>query len=881
MTSSVKNEHSAEQSRAEYSNEGKTYSEAHQQAHVRGNDFFHSVARDLLREILLEIIKTNDGVSQGIIDFETAIEATRIAASDLIIAYCLHLDVEEVVDNPDIGISCVSTDCCERPEFAHWVFEAVRRITPAVGQLPFLDRIKELKFHQLIKVLEAIHEVAVYGAVGLLPGNERFSRFRFNKKNSLRKQRGAFYTPVQITEFICESTIGRYLDERIGRSLSVLGEERLPLNNLMTELRNVFGITIIDPACGPGAFLTSSLMTINSRRQRILAVCENLRREGSLSNEERSQLDDWINILQNESSFLKYFEGRMYGVDLDPAALEVASLCLSILSGRAPDLEGVKFLYGVNLKEGNSLISELPPRSVKPHSDELQTLLNLRQQLRARGTREKTKIVREYQDTIAQIQRHQIHSDKVRHASQFFQDIKRKKTFCWELEFPEIFYSNDDDAVPGFKFLVMNPPYDLLKPNRSELTRLYNVRGPSQFKIFEALRRTVEEEVAFYRESGHYSLATENMLNLYKLMIERALTITSSTAILGFIVPSTLLADKSAEKLRREILDKYEIKAIFDFLESAKIFPGVSQAVCVVILDKSKKGDFVPLASNLTQLDDLAHLKPYPTSLNWVKMISGDYRIPRVTEFGWKVLEKMHSNPRLSEVHWILNLRGEVDLTAYSDCLSMDDTGVIVVRGNNISRYVLRWRSGKKESFILKERFLRRLGNSPKTKHISENRIAGQQISNMMQRWRLKFCFIKPGTCLGNSCNYVFISKEVENRESLLLYLLALLNSCLLNWRFKLTSTNNHVSNLELDSLPIRTVDRTNLWEDQLFGLIVDSVRRVLESGTAKVVPEVEAAIFSLYRLTSEEVEFVLRSEGADEHEVEDILGYFHNLQFK
>jgi len=879
MSLSVNNEHYEERGRSEFSDRAMMGNYVYRQLQVRSNEFLHRLARHLLDEVLLEVVKIVGSASSESVNSGVLVEASRIVASNLIIAHCLHLNVEEVANNPDLGITRISTVCGEKSELAYQIFEIVRRITPEVRRLPTLNKIKELKVYELIKVLEFIHEVAVYGAFEFLSENEVISRFRFNKKSGARKQRGAFYTPVEITEFICESTIGHFLDEKINRLMSFLQEEPRAASNIMSELQKIFEIRIVDPACGPGAFLTSALKVINLRRSKILEICEGFRRAFSPSGGEREQLDKWIDILRNESTFLRYFEGRMYGVDLDPAALEVASICLSILSGRNPKREGLKTLYGVNLREGNSLISDLPPRSVKLRSEELRTLLNLRQELKAcKGIREKNGVMEKYKNSIVKIQRLQVISSKVKRASQFFKDIKSKKAFSWELEFPEVFYSDDGDATLGFEFLVMNPPYDHLKLNISEFIRSHYVKGPLQMEKFEELKRVLKEEVMFYRKSGHYNLAITNVLNLYKLMLERALIITSHTAILGFIVPSTLLCDQSTGNLRKEILNRYKVKGIFDFSESARIFPGVSQAVCVVILDKSERGDFIPLATGLTHINDLKRVKPGLILLNRARKISSELRIPKVTESGWKILDKIHDNPQLSEISWIVNLRGEVDLTMYRDCLSMNDTGSVLVRGSDISRYVLRRNRRKKESFIFKEKFLRKLGNSMKIKHVDEYRIAGQQISNMMQRWRLKFCLVKPGTFLGNSCNYIFIPKEMENHELLLLYLLALLNSCLLNWRFKLTSSNNHVSNLEIDSLPIKIVDPSNHYENQLFCLIVDKVRSILQSGITKVVPEVEAAIFSLYGLTADEVEFVLRSEGANEYEVRDILECFHNL---
>src|SRR5699024_7199911 len=50
-------------------------------------------------------------------------------------------------------------------------------------------------------------------------------------------------------------------------------------------------------------------------------------------------------------------------------------------------------------------------------------------------------------------------------------------------------------------------------------------------------------------------------------------------------------------------------------------------------------------------------------------------------------------------------------------------------------------------------------------------------------------------------CNFIYVK---ENKIGIdIYYLLGLLNSKLLNWYFKLFSSNNHVNNYELDNLPI------------------------------------------------------------------------------
>ena len=58
--------------------------------------------------------------------------------------------------------------------------------------------------------------------------------------------------------------------------------------------------------------------------------------------------------------------------------------------------------------------------------------------------------------------------------------------------------------------------------------------------------------------------------------------------------------------------------------------------------------------------------------------------------------------------------------------------------------------------------------------------------------------FCSENDILGNSCNYIAM-QDVNDLKNLNI----LLNSQLLNWRFKVTSTNNHINNYELDELPL------------------------------------------------------------------------------
>ena len=70
-----------------------------------------------------------------------------------------------------------------------------------------------------------------------------------------------------------------------------------------------------------------------------------------------------------------------------------------------------------------------------------------------------------------------------------------------------------------------------------------------------------------------------------------------------------------------------------------------------------------------------------------------------------------------------------------------------------------------------------------------------------------------------------------------------LLNSALLNWRFKITSTNNHVNNYELDELPI--IDFDSITPEFME---MDEV-------------EQNVKLCVLYGLTTNEVDFIIKNQ--------------------
>ena len=139
-----------------------------------------------------------------------------------------------------------------------------------------------------------------------------------------------------------------------------------------------------------------------------------------------------------------------------------------------------------------------------------------------------------------------------------------------------------------------------------------------------------------------------------------------------------------------------------------------------------------------------------------------------------------------------------------------------------------------------------------------------QGITGVDEKNRLKMTLIDSGVYCGNSVNYILLNNDKVTYE----YLLALLNSRLLNWYFKIFSTNSNVNGYEVDGMPIPIVSTT--FQDKIVG-IVNKIYAITKSkdyltsaaGQVKVRDlehQIDELVYKLYGLTEDEIKIVENS---------------------
>lgn len=348
--------------------------------------------------------------------------------------------------------------------------------------------------------------------------------------------------------------------------------------------------------------------------------------------------------------------------------------------------------------------------------------------------------------------------------------------------FPEPLHISSDDldglTESGFDAIVSNPPYLVLKPNKAKA----GVGGTDK----------IQEQVTYYRTCGFYQYSIEGMLNLYQLAIERMLQMLKTGGELGIICPSTLFGDVSASKLRKHLLLRNNVRCIRFFAEKIPLFENVNQATNIFTLQKGGE------TSNITISEEN---EVFEVNISLVKeLFPENLEIPTIKSLEWDILRKLSSMKKLKQISSIRNRRGELDLTLCRDFITAVHTPYRLVRGNMIGESEVRNINGE----YVKAEFIPTRSKEYRAFDFNRKRLICQQISNGGLRRRLKFIFCASSDILGNSCNYISADEDT------LAKLFLILNSSVLNWRFKITSSNNHINNYELDELPIVDLDKVD-----------------------------------------------------------------------
>ncbi|WKZ15733.1 MAG: Eco57I restriction-modification methylase domain-containing protein [Candidatus Jettenia caeni] len=378
---------------------------------------------------------------------------------------------------------------------------------------------------------------------------------------------------------------------------------------------------------------------------------------------------------------------------------------------------------------------------------------------------------------------------------------EEKRFFHWEIEFPEVFFERvgtleqkvDRKENPGFDCVVGNPPYDVIAEKEQGID--------------------LSDEKQFFNAVQFYKHAVGGKLNFYRLFSVLSINLLHSNGFHGFIVPMAIMADAQAYPLRKFLLMENQFIQIEAFPQKDdpihRVFFDAKLSTCIYIVKKQNPID--PFIIKIHPGKEILESSiPIELSSKEIQALDSENlsfpSFPSIKAedilLALKLVKTSHG-ARLGD--YAPSLQGEVNLTTHAEYLSDEPIGPEVLRGAHVGRYELHEEPKQGEpKYLNVSQYLE--GKKSDSKAFDHRKLRiGYQRGSAIDNWRrIVATIIEPNNFCSDTINYITDLKDLD-----IYAVLALLNSRVLEWRFRLTSTNNHVNSYEVDSLSIPRISFT------------------------------------------------------------------------
>lgn len=376
---------------------------------------------------------------------------------------------------------------------------------------------------------------------------------------------------------------------------------------------------------------------------------------------------------------------------------------------------------------------------------------------------------------------------------------KEKRFFHWELEFPEVFYGPQEGTKrvikrkenPGFDVVVGNPPYDVLAG--------------------EELSYDITSELAFYTATPIYEPAIRGKKNLYKLFICRGVAITRKEGTFSFIVPMALLGDDQASCVRRLLLENTGLLAVEVFPQKDdpynRVFPEAKYATTVFVTRVRPLGIRFAIRTHPGRHIEEKSSILLVSAQEILKFDPNNVTIPFCTQRDWEIASKIIGNEKLKTARdYCHSFQGEVNETTDTEkgfiSKNPQDGLPQILRGSNICLYTLREASQGEALYLRKEKYLKGKPDNVKAYHHKQRRIGFQRKAPQNNFRRLIAAPLPKDVFCFDSVSYV---TEDSCQIDIDLFLI-LFNSRILDWYFRLSSTNSTVNEYQFNILPVPNI---------------------------------------------------------------------------
>ena len=465
-----------------------------------------------------------------------------------------------------------------------------------------------------------------------------------------RHDSGSYYTPRPVVSFMCRESLKGFLqgrdtgleDAAIARFVDDHDTSRVSVAAARSVGRALDEITVVDPACGSGAYLLGMM-------QELVELQTALYNAGL---DAKSLYDLKLQII----------ERNLFGADIDEFAVNIAMLRLWLslaieydAPGDPPPLPNLDF----KIVCGDSLLGPCPDPSElnREFAEHVAKVLGER----------KSEFMRSTDGTRKDDLKSEIASRK-REYAEWLEDSSSEDELDWRIEFAEVFALRG-----GFDIAVANPPYIQLQRDGGRLGRLYNDAG-----------------FVTYVRSG----------DIYQLFYERGCQILRpNRGLLAYITSNSWLKAEYGKSTRRFFSERHTPLRLLEL--GKDVFDGAIVDSGVLLLRTGEQNGAFPAVD----MDRLPNASFPPDESLWGQVRpSGEEPWSILSRLEQGIMDKMRvRGTPLSD--WDVTIYRGVT-TGFNDAFIIDDaTRMVLVakdpnsadiikpilRGRDIKRYRANW----------------------------------------------------------------------------------------------------------------------------------------------------------------------------------------------
>ena len=633
------------------------------------------------------------------------------------------------------------------------------------------------------------------------------------------KDKGAFYTPKEIVQYMCRQSVIQYLKTHEPSELYAEPIEQLINNGVVNPILQSKNIAIrftqllkevkvCDPAIGSGAFPMGILYVLYHAIHHLHSHAEP---HGNFDSTQTKR-----DIIQN----------NIFGVDIEQGAVDIARLrfwlalvvdadkpqplpnldykitCGNSLLSRYPidaPIENVFVEYNKGKKEDEKMSLAKYKELVSDYTNTSnhQTKELFRKTIENIKCAFKTELSKQFKERLAKLRGKVIMlegptlfgertkaekaelkklKEKLNILEKEQEDIQTNKlyvdAFEWRFEFPQLL--DENGKFTGFDIIIGNPPYNELRD--------------LDLGMQTALK-----------SSRYYDYAKGGRLNMFQFFYPLAINVARDNGIVSLITQNSILAEDSALGNRKLFFAQTDILSIDSFPErdnkNLRVFESAKMSVCICILRRNNHPDtcnIIPInVWHSRYMQDKHELNITVEEI--MDMYPEDIIIPISSNEKFSILKEIKKK---SQYH-INASAGEIDMTKYKSIFNTIGLGTRVITGAQIQRYYITNTPSQGDVIYIDDSCKPQLSSKRKTE-ILQPRIVLQRITGVDSKVRIIATLINGNMYCANSTNYIANDKNLNIK-----YLLGVLNSSLVNFFIKQTSTNTNITAKVLNSIPI------------------------------------------------------------------------------